>query len=55
MKRYAVKIYTSQESIDTVEVEAKSLSEAWIKGVRILKSPMVLKIDEVDRYGNVIR
>jgi len=51
MKRYAVKIYTSQESIDTVEVEAKSLSDVWIKGVRVLKSPMVLKIDEVKEYG----
>ncbi len=44
---YNVTCQTGIESYDCVEVEAKSYSEAWIRGARALKSPIVMRVSEV--------
>jgi hypothetical protein len=45
--RYNVTCQTGIESYDSIELEATSYSEAWIKGARLLKSPIVMRVAEV--------
>lgn len=44
---YDVLVQIGKHEYDSYELEANSISEAWIKGARIAKSPMVLKVTEI--------
>jgi hypothetical protein len=44
---YDVLVQIGKHEYDSYELEASSISEAWIMGARIAKSPMVLRVTEV--------
>jgi hypothetical protein len=44
---YNVTVQTGEHEFDSFEIAASSYSEAWIKGARLAKSPMVLRVSEV--------
>lgn len=44
MPIFNVTCQTGNECYDCIEVEAKTYSEAWIKGARLLKTPIVISV-----------
>ena len=44
---YDVTVQVGKHEYDSYEIEANSISEAWIKGAKIAKSPMVMRVKEI--------
>jgi hypothetical protein len=44
---YDVMVQVGKHEYDSYELEANSISEAWIMGAKIAKSPMVIKVTEI--------
>lgn len=44
---YDVTVQVGKHEYDSYELEANSISEAWIMGARIAKSPMVMRVKEI--------
>lgn len=47
LKTFEVTVQVGKHEFDSYELEADNISEAWIKGTRIAKSPIVLKVTEI--------
>ncbi|MFA6373821.1 MAG: hypothetical protein WCW68_14465 [Methanothrix sp.] len=47
MPSFEVTVQAGKHDFDCYEIEATSQSEAWIKGARIAKSPLVMRVKEV--------
>jgi hypothetical protein len=46
-KKFRVEVQTGKDRIESFDIEATNLQEAWIKGIRVSKCPVVLNIREV--------
>jgi hypothetical protein len=44
---YEVTVQTGKHNFDCFEVDAASHSEAWVKGARLAKSPLVMRVKEI--------
>jgi hypothetical protein len=44
---YDVMVQIGKYEYDSYELEAANISEAWIMGARIAKSPMVIKVTPI--------
>jgi hypothetical protein len=46
-KNFNVTVQTGPERFESFMIQAKTLSEAWVKGARIANSPLILTVKEV--------
>jgi hypothetical protein len=47
MPSFEVTVQTGMHQFECYEIDAATQSEAWIKGARIAKSPLVMRVKEV--------